>query len=301
MQGVSFGGESSGAIVLIVESTSKHRGFVCGLIMLFISGGVLFANLLYSFISYLFTPSELIDYGWRIAYIITGLTSLITFFARKKLYDSEDFKHSKKVLNLKQSLELVIANKLSFFSAIFCKMGTGVFVGVMIGYLPNYYNTTDKLDTKHLSLFVLLITTGLIIGDIVGGIISDIFSRKSVLITSGIIMAFLSVPMFYFVFSDITIISIMFGVTIILFSLFAGMQDGVSSCFLAENSPLTVRFTFLALTSQIGIALFSGFTPLFSSLLTSYTNVVNVLGFYLAIAFAVQTLAVYLLSKSRVD
>ena len=75
IQGISFGGEVSGATIVIVEKYKKNQPILIMCIMLMATVGVLLAQGTYILLSTYMSHEAFTQYGWRIAY-----TRVLTFW-----------------------------------------------------------------------------------------------------------------------------------------------------------------------------------------------------------------------------
>ncbi|HEX4045608.1 MAG TPA: MFS transporter, partial [Gammaproteobacteria bacterium] len=87
-QGLSAGGESTGAILFALESapTARYRGLLGGLLWAVVGAGMLCG----SFAATLVAQSEA-DWAWRVPFLAGILTGLIGYFVRARTVESLDF------------------------------------------------------------------------------------------------------------------------------------------------------------------------------------------------------------------
>jgi MFS family permease len=134
-QGISYGGEYSGATILIVEQYKKHQPILIMFLSIMIISGIFLAKIVYSLIEYFYSHDAVINYGWRIAYIFGGLLILHSYFIRKKINESIDFALIKKNNRLKNSVIDVLKNhKVLLLLAILSLSSTQSYWGVFMVY-----------------------------------------------------------------------------------------------------------------------------------------------------------------------
>lgn len=91
-QGVSAGGEYSGAILMTVEHSEKRsRGFRGALLNTGTTAGLVLANL--TFLLVMLMPDHQVDsWGWRIPFLFSGVLVVIGVVARLKVDETPEFK-----------------------------------------------------------------------------------------------------------------------------------------------------------------------------------------------------------------
>ncbi|WP_238149097.1 MFS transporter [Arsenophonus endosymbiont of Aleurodicus floccissimus] len=93
MQGAAIGGEMLGAWVFIAEHTPKQRyGLAIGTLTLGITGGILLGSIIAITIEYYFTEQQIVDFAWRIPFIMGGLFGFIAVYLRRFLQETPIFK-----------------------------------------------------------------------------------------------------------------------------------------------------------------------------------------------------------------
>ena len=82
VQGLCLGGELPCAIVYAVETAPTRGGFACGVLFFCVNSGVSLAALVSLAINGLMAPEAAAAYGWRIAFVLGGVTGLLSFLVR---------------------------------------------------------------------------------------------------------------------------------------------------------------------------------------------------------------------------
>ncbi len=292
-QGFSYGGELSGAIIMVYENSKKHRGLYCSVVLVFASFGVVAANLTHTGLEYWLNPEQLAIFGWRIAFIGGGLIIFHSYFARANLYESEDFRkiqHAKK--NKNASIKIIAKNyKLLFLFAFLTQAGIMSYGGIFVAYLPAYCAEYCTLTSLQFAQLILVMSIAIVIGNIFGGVIADLIGLKKAYLLYSIIMLIIIMPVFGYVMNNavpmLNVLTVMAG-----FSLLTGLMNGTSNYFVTNFFPAEVRYTGLSVCLNCGMAFFAGLAPLYVSSLTHYFNDTMMPAKVLTIAYAIQIVAV---------
>ena len=92
VQGAAIGGEVPGAWVFVAEHVPpRHVGFACGTLTAGLTIGILFGSLMATFINQSMAAQEVLDYGWRIAFIIGGVFGILGVYLRRYLSETPVF------------------------------------------------------------------------------------------------------------------------------------------------------------------------------------------------------------------
>lgn len=92
VQGAAIGGEVPGAWVFVAEHVpARHVGFACGTLTAGLTVGILLGSLMATFINQAMSPQEVLDYGWRIAFLVGGVFGLLGVYLRRYLSETPVF------------------------------------------------------------------------------------------------------------------------------------------------------------------------------------------------------------------
>ena len=85
-QGIPAGGELPGALCFLAEgATPGRRKYLCSYLFVGPQIGQTIGMLQIFFLQKYLTYQELIDWGWRISFLISGIIGMFSFFLRKRL------------------------------------------------------------------------------------------------------------------------------------------------------------------------------------------------------------------------
>lgn len=298
LQGLSVGGEIPGALTFTCEHVNPiYRGFTCGIIIAFFNFGIVFGSLVSLLLTDFLTHAQLLAWGWRIPFLIGGVLGLLSFYLRKKMSESPLFL-SFQASTHNTSLPIVIVFKQYWRQILqgigFTWLGT-VVINLLFLYLPTYLTTILSYPTQQVSILntVNLIFYSLLLVGV--NLLSDTIGRRKILL-AGSLGFILLAHLIFSRFAQQTIPDLITG--LLMVSLLSSCT--IFPCVLVELFPTAVRYTGIAVSYNIGFAIFGGLTPLIATYLIKATHDVISPSFYLMISALFALLAALALkSKHR--
>ncbi|MDR3127994.1 MAG: MHS family MFS transporter [Bifidobacteriaceae bacterium] len=285
-QGFGAGAEISGSGVLVAEfAKAKSRGFVGSVVCLGTSTGTLLANAVWAIIIANCSEQQLLDWGWRIPFLLSLITMVIAILIRLTIKESPVMEAKRKLLETKRQTSVVISTRptadtkpqisrsavKSFFVALGLRFGQAGNSGLMQTYFAGFIVTVmgmEKLvatNANIISSSIAFITIPIV------GLLGDKFGRKKIYIILSLLMTVYSVPMLLMIDSKdpvLTIIAMVIGLNVGVQGLFA-----LENVTLAELFGSTNRMTFMALAKEIAGLIATGFGPIIAaSLVAAFTN-----------------------------
>ena len=293
IQGISFGGEVSGATIVIVESYKKNQPILIMCIWLMATVGILLAQGTYTLLSTYMSHESFTQYGWRIAYIFGGLMIFHSYNARKNIAESDEFKNSIKRGEYKNTIKEMFSNyKVVLMLSVLTLTGTQLFWGCFMVYLPSFislkYVNPDL--TAHITAFIL---TGMIVGYIVGAVLANKTNIKSVFSIGTAWSLCFILPMYFAINSGSVVIVYAFC---FMFALLQGVSGVLYLLLLTRRLPVRYRYTLLATAFAFSAFLFIGIPPFIFSYFTRESSMYIPM-LVLGIGYFIQLIAVQLFYK----
>ncbi|RKS85071.1 putative MFS family arabinose efflux permease [Orbus hercynius] len=263
LQGAAIGGEMPGAWVFIAEHTPKQRyGFGVGTLTSGITGGILLGFLVTIIIDMFFNKSEVLDYAWRIPFIIGGIFGIIAVYLRRFLSETPIFKElaARKALEKNIPVVSVLKNhKMSclLVALVTWSLSTTIMVGVLItpGKILGGMYHIQPIDCRVAGCVVALTLT---IGCILFGWLEDkIGTTKNMIIAWGG-LAITSLLFYASLSPEMSLSSLYchYG----LFGLFTG-AIATTPIVGTRAFPPSIRYSGLSFSYNLAYALFSAITP----------------------------------------
>lgn len=167
IQGIAYSAEIPVTVGFIKNYYKSNFGVKIGSLLFSVTLGSIFATLTMYLFNSLFSEEEIIDFWWRIPFLLSGLLSVIAFIIRKNNIESIDSTDNSKMKNsdFYQSLK---DQKLEFFYAFLLFMlPSSLVVGYI--YLPQFMEQliNHKPENLYLILSIGLISalfTALLVG-----------------------------------------------------------------------------------------------------------------------------------------
>lgn len=279
LQGLSAGGEYSGAGLLMIENSRKENRFLHGSILT--SSGLLgafTAALIASVVSLNFFPKE----SWRILFLMGGGVGLVTLWLR--LATAEEL--SVLARSKRESLNHISWSALlkEYRVPFLCTIGLSALMNVpfylVTGFINTYFIATGayaKTTLMFITAFVILFCAILIVGF---GFLSKRFHPQKMMLAASFGITLFSFPFFLLVESNSFPFFIFAELTIILLAMaFAAPATAT----MTQLFPYAIRYRGVAVGDCIGLAFLGGSTPYISANLVKYTGLSWSPAFYLCL------------------
>ena len=266
VQGAAIGGEVPGAWVFVAEHVpARHIGFACGTLTAGLTGGILLGSLVATAMNTQFSPQELLDYGWRIPFIIGGIFGLVSVWLRQWLHETPVFKEmqANQSLAAEQPLKTVLReHRPAVVLSMILTWLLSAAIVVMILMTPTLVQKLYGIPATTALQANVLATLFLSFGCVLAGAIVDRFGAGKTLVFGCLLLATTSWLFYSGVKADPTRINLLYAL--------AGLSVGVIGTVpfvMVHAFPSAVRFSGLSFSYNLAYAIFGGMTPIVVSLL----------------------------------
>ncbi len=201
IQGISAGGETTGAFVYVLESVNKKRhGLYGGAIWAMVVAGILLSSAIVTALTHLLSHSALIAWGWRIAYFIGFILGVIIFFLRVFMPESTDFAQARQQSPIKKEtatsplIDALLYHKRVVVLIALLSALPAAEVYFTFFYFPQFshqYLHQTLLSSLNSNTTMLLI---MMIAVVAFGYLSDFVDRKWIIAASAICLILFSYP-----------------------------------------------------------------------------------------------------------
>ncbi|WP_334121416.1 MFS transporter [Glutamicibacter sp.] len=258
-QGLSAAGEQAGASSMSLEHAPDHRrSFFTSWTLTGTQGGQILAAMI--FIPVVALPDEIkFGIGWRIPFWLSAVVVIVTFFIRRSLHETPEFEEAKKNNEI---AKLPLAVLLRFYWKDVLRVVLCAFiaaVSTVYGTLAiSYGKVIGNMDESITLWLVVAGNIGALITQPLFGMLADKIGRKPVFIY-GALGSAVFMP-FYLRSMESNNALLQFTLSVLVFSCAYAAANAVWPSFYAEMFSSQVRFSGLAIGTQLGF-LMAGFAP----------------------------------------
>ncbi len=300
LQGVAVSGELTGSGIFLIEcAPEKYKAFYGSLIMCSTYLGLLMGAAICVIVTLAFSTEQVLDFAWRIPFIISFFFGVGALFLRIKCEESPVFK---KLLEDKKTLKLPVWDALKNYPLpiiLICLVSSALAVAIylLIGYFPSYFIASKFLSLNEsmvvsflglLALTIFVPTIGYFIG---------VVGHKVVLSIGALCCIVFSYLIFYFA-SIGSFESSIFSVVLTA----ACLSPIAASIILTITKifPTNVRYSGVSIGYNISMTIFGGTTPLIAMYLIKKTGSALAPSIYLMASGIITLLALFFIKKIKV-
>ena len=271
LQGLATGGEFASATAFLVEAAPQHqRGFYGSLQMVGQSLAALGGALSGVLVTRGFSPEQLDSWGWRVPFIFGLLIGPVGLYIRRHLEETEAFVAARRTGQRQMVGDLLrqhLRGILVTFGLTIC--GTISYYVILV-YMPTFANKQlhIPLNEAFIAQVIGLICMTIVIP--LCGALSDRIGRKPVLIAAPVAYLLLLYPFFTWIHANPSFwhLALMQSTLCCV----AGAFSGPISTAVAEQFPVGVRSTGLAVAYNMAVMLFGGFAQFIVTWLVETTG-----------------------------
>lgn len=255
MQGLAIGGELPSTYVYISETLIEKQGIAFGKTMTAVNSGLLLGMFINFLLTSCLDSNQLMQFGWRIPFILGGLICLVSYQIRKKLHETGVL--HKNSNQPKLPIVYLFKNHFSDFLigvALVSLMSSLVVLTII--FMPTYLHDFLHIETSRISYLMTFFMIVNVCSIYCSGRIAQymnpfIFLKKLVLCSFVGIIAAYSLIGFQQILIGLVILAILQGAS-------AMITPYISTCLFESN----IRLTGVAISYNLGFTLFGGLAPL---------------------------------------
>ncbi len=301
LQGMATGGEFASATSFLVECAPPgRRGFFGSLQMVGQSLAALAGAAMGMLITQGLTPEQIDSWGWRLPFIFGLLIGPVGLYMRRHLEETEAFTTAKEQSHESVSLLTLWRDHTRSVLACFGLVVAGtIMYYVVLIYMPTYAKTQLKIplgDAFMAQVAGLLCLTAAIP---FFGALSDRIGRKPVLLFALACYFVLPYPLLSWLQTEPTLTRL--TIMQIILCTAVAISFGPVSTALAEQFPVHMRSTGLALAYNFAVMLFGGFAQLIVTWLIRETGTPLAPAFYVMFGAVAGTVGVLFMTDRYKD
>ncbi|WP_353948600.1 MFS transporter [Sporolactobacillus sp. Y61] len=287
VQGFSTGGEYSGAMTFIAESTpDRKRGVFSSGLEAGTLVGYIFGSGIVTLLSFLLGEEAMLAWGWRIPFLIATPIGIIGLYLREHMEETPAFKAVKRAREAKErrpaSLRYILTyHWRALLIGLFLVFFYNVVNYTVLTYMPAHLSAMLGYNQTSGLLWLLIVMIVMIPIVLFMGHISDRIGARRVVQGGLIGLIVLTLPAFWLIGSGQS--AAVFLGLLILAAFLASFQ-GTMPSLLPSLYFTSVRYGALSITYNVSTSLFGGTTPLVVAQLIQVTGNKLVPAYYMILS-----------------
>ncbi|MFY9589207.1 MFS transporter [Rickettsia endosymbiont of Halotydeus destructor] len=292
IQGLCISGEGTGAAIFILEHRQNLRpGFTAGLVHGSNIAGTLIATFIGIIIERYFSY---IDFAWRFAFLLGGFMGLAGFYLRLRVAETPIFimlEKKKKILKAPFSNVVRTAWRSMFITICVAAIASSIMYLVKTYINVFYHNVMHYDNTTALSYLAYASFIAMIAMPLAGGT-ADIIGKFKMLIFASVAILILILPTMLFMSSEKVWQQI---AALTVLGMLAGTIAGTAYIFVISLFTPEQKFSGVAFSYNLGVAIFGGTSPIISRWMVEKTELYYAPAFYIMLIASVFLVTMYLM------
>jgi MHS family shikimate/dehydroshikimate transporter-like MFS transporter len=253
LQGIFFGGEWGGAVLMTVEnSPPQQRGWYGVFSQVGNPLGFFLASGIMQLIVVVTSLDDFLRWGWRIAFFASALLVIVGLYVRLMVTETRDFENLSKRKTLRQDLPITALMMRHWRELLLCLvLQAGLLFGsyILIVYGANYSQRVLGLPANWNFIAGLVAAVANIIALLIMARLSDWIGRKPIYMFGLLMYAIL--PFAFFWLLEIKTLAAVILANTLVWMLAQAGTTAVQSSFLAELFPTEMRYSGISISYQL--------------------------------------------------
>ena len=296
-QGLSFGGELGGAMLMAVEhAPPRWKGLFGSLPLVGSPLGILLSVGAFALVTRL-PEDAFLSWGWRLPFLASAVLIVVGILIRRGIDESPDFA---RVKSEQTQVKLPLAELLSkhgkaLLLCVGCKLAEVTLIYTFLVFSVSYavstlgFSRTDALQALLYGAAVMTFTIPLF------GILGDRYGARRVCGWGGLLLGVMAVPIFVAVGSG-SLLAYSIAAFIAMALNYAMMIAPQSSLYAAQFPP-ELRYSGLSIGVQFSAAIGGGLAPMVSAMLVARFDSIVPVGGYLAVLGVVAGVSAFMMKS----
>lgn len=294
-QGLSFGGELGGAMLMAVEhAPPKWKSLVGSMPQMGAPIGVLLSSGAFALVTQL-PEASFLSWGWRLPFLGSAVLIVLGVFIRMKVEESPEFMQVKvhqKTAAL-PAREVVVAHLRPLLLTIGGKLAEVTLIYTILVFSISY--ATGRLGfSRSDALHALIVGSAAMVFTIpASGWLADKVGARRLYVFGALLLAVMAVPLFQAIGSG-SLTAYTVAMVVALALNYALMFAPQSNLYAAQFPP-ELRYSGISIGIQLAAALGGGLAPIIAATLVArYSSIVPV-GVYVAVLGLIAAVSAYLM------
>lgn len=258
LQGFGVGGEQAGAVLMTAEyAEPQRRGFFASWVQIGAPVGFLLPMALFALLNATLSPDAMMDYGWRIPFLLSLLLVIVGLFIRLKIDESPVFTQ---IPETKAAESRPLVEVIHKFPGIVVKGVCAKLIEActfaMYTVIVLAYGKANNLDANLLMETMIIAVVLEVFAIPMVGALCDKIGRKPVYIMGALIQIVMIIPFFLAINQEEFWLTQLVMITVITCG--HSMCYAPQASFFPELFPTHIRCSGIALIWQLGSLIGSG-------------------------------------------
>lgn len=266
LQGIAYGGEWGGAVLLAVEYAPKGRkAFWGALPAAGASGGIVLASLAWAAASSL--PEDAFQsWGWRLPFLASAVLLVVGVFLRRSVQETPQFEAAKRSGNVAKApiSELLATAKLPMLRCIGLRVFENSWFAILLVFVVSYAVTTAKIPKAEMLNAIALGALVSMPMFLVVGWIGDRIGQKIVYAVGAVLLAAWTWVMFASIANGSPLMPVIVALGLIWPATFSPQ-----TALFAAQFDTRVRYSGLSVATQLAGILGGGIAPFIAAVLAA--------------------------------
>jgi len=199
LQGLSVGGEYATSATYLSEVASPHRrGFYSSFQYVTLTAGQLVALGVQIVLQQFLSKTEMMEWGWRVAFVIGATGAIIVMWLRRGMDESENFERQKNNPgngDQQGTFRALLQHPKECLLVVGLTLGGTVAFYTFTTYLQKFMVNTSKIDAATVSWINFAALLVFVVLQPVAGALSDRIGRRPLLLGFGVLGTLATVPL----------------------------------------------------------------------------------------------------------
>jgi MHS family proline/betaine transporter-like MFS transporter len=272
VQGLGAGGEIGSAMVIVAEyAPVRRRAFAGSMIHVASFTATVVGSLLVLLLNTTLSADALVSWGWRIPFLLALPLGLFGLYLRLRIEETPEFRELEKLDRVAPApnREVLRTAPAAMFVVAGITATTAVGLWMLVTYMASYLSGTLGFTGANAILSVAAGAVAALVATPIGGLLSDRFGRRRLLMITTALLAIAAYPCFL-LFAVGPLGFAILG--LVIFGFIVGLFDGGFTASMSELFPTRFRTAGISLPYNIGAAIFGGGVPFVAALLVTSTG-----------------------------
>ena len=268
LQGLGLGGEWGGAVLMTYEYASKkERAFYASIPQMGLATGLCLSSGVVAFLSMSLTDEQFLEWGWRVAFLLSVFLVGIALWVRLSILETPDFRKVQDQAakdKTKKSLPIVRVCKNHPFNILLgvgARWVDGVFFNVLAVFVITYL--VQYVHVDRTSALVVVMIAALLMCPFIAlfGHLADKYGRGRIYGINAVLCGISIFPAFWIMQNSGGNLFLIAIAIVIPLSIFYAGIFGPEAAVFADLFPADVRYTGISICYQFPGFLVAGIVP----------------------------------------